>query len=53
MDVVSELVHVGVELLSRLARSMRHTPTEFGRALFDSGAKLAGVTTDGRCRGAR
>lgn len=53
MEAVTQLMHVGVELMSRLARAMREAPAELGRALLNGLAEVAGTATHGRGRGPR
>lgn len=53
MEAVTQLMHVGVELMSRLARAMREAPAELGRALLNGLAEVAGTATHGRDRGPR
>ncbi len=51
MEAVTQLMHVSVELMSRLARAMRDAAAELGRALLDGLAEVAGTATHGRDRG--
>jgi hypothetical protein len=53
MEAVTQLMHVGVELMSRLARAMRDALAELGRAVLNGLAEVAGTATHGRDRGPR